>query len=592
MVSLLPLFMNLRIFIGMRFILPFMLCLFVQPMLAQKQETSPNTDYKDACVFTQPKVKLGGSSAADAQKYLVNTVHNLKADKVGLVLKHTTQSPGGYHYSYMQTYAGVEVYQAEVKANVDRGNMLRSVLDNSFDTRHWNVDVSAAKANSVIAVRQESGEAVLAEVVQSGKYEQLLYNGEVLYSRDVNSYVDSNATGKVFFPDPLTTAQQNYGGIYLDNGDSNATWLTNQLRDVTFKADYSGGQFRLQSNYLIVQDFGFPNIPVVTSANGVFNYNRSQSGFEDVNVFYHISRYRNHVDSLGFDMANHLVYADPHGLDENEDQSYFSPGEQRLYFGMGGVDDAEDADVIIHEYGHFLSNNAAPSSNNGGQERNALDEAFGDYLAVSYSARLGGTFNPHYVFNWDGHNEFWNGRVVNSNKMYPADNTGSIYARSGIWSAVLWGLHEEIGGLATDSLIYEAHYNYANGLTMPNAAKLLIEADTVLTGGRYYCPIYKHLMLHGLAAYTPNNPCGYTGIDDADAQLPIAFIQQPNAFAIVNSGDMAASFEVLSLTGQKVVASTEVGNSVYHYSNTNLPSGMYVVLVNYDGVTKGFKWLK
>lgn len=584
-------FLNLRIFICMRFILPFMLCLLAQPMLAQKQETSPNTDYKDACVFSTPKAKLSSSSAADAQKYLQGSINNLKGDKVGLVLKHTAQSPGGFHYAYVQTYAGVEVYQSQVKANIDRNNVLRSVLDNSYDTRYWSVDVSAVKPNSMIAIKPETGQAVLAERVMNGNSEQLLYNGELLYSRDVNSYVDTTATGKVFYPDPLTTVQQNYGGIYVDNNDSNATWLTNQLRDVTFRTDFSGGQFRLQNSYLIVQDFSFPNIAVVTSANGVFNYNRSQSGFEDVNVYYHISRYRNHVDSLGFDMANHLVYADPHGLDTNEDQSYFSPNEQRLYFGMGGVDDAEDADVIIHEYGHFLSYHAAPNTNMG-SARGSLDEAFGDYLAASHSATLGGTYNSGYVFNWDGHNEYWNGRIVNSSKKYPADTTGSMYARSGIWSALLWGLHGEIGGPATDSLIYETHYSYAANMREPMAARLLLEADTTLTGGKYYCPIYKHLMLRGLAAYVPNNPCGFTGISDADEQLPITFLQQPNSFAIINSGDRTASFEVLSITGQQVVASTAISNNVYQYSNNSLANGMYVVLVNYGGITKGFKWLK
>lgn len=593
MVSGKPLSYNLRIFMYMRFITLLILCCCLLPSWAQKQDVSPNpTDYKAACVFTAPKVKLSGNSADDAKKYLLNTINNLKADKVGLVLKHTTQSPGAWHYSFMQTYAGVEIYQAEIKANIDRNNVLRSVSDNSFDTRHWNIDASNAKTNSVVAIKRETGEAVLAQVVMNGHYEQLIHGGEILYSRDVNSYADSTVTGKVFYPDPLTTAQKYYGGIYVDNADNNASWLSSEQRDVTFMANYSGGVFRLQNTYLILDDFDEPYIPIVTSTTPVFNYNRSQPGFEDVNVFYHISKYRSHVDSLGFDMANHLLYADPHAVD-SDDQSYFFPSllEPKLFFGQGGVDDAEDADVIIHEYGHSLSFNAAPNTNNG-MERNALDEAFGDYLATSYSAALGGTFNAGYVFNWDGHNEYWNGRVVNSNKKYATDNFGSIYARSGIWSAVLWGIHGEIGGPATDSLIYQTHYSYASNLEMPNAAFLLLDADTLLTGGKYYCPIYKHLLLHGLATFNPNNPCGFTGINDADAALPVAFIQQPGSFAIINSGDKPLAFEVLSITGQQVVPATHVQNNVYQYTNDNLPSGIYVVLVNYRGITKGFKWLK
>ena len=41
----------------------------------------------------------------------------------------------------------------------------------------------------------------------------------------------------------------------------------------------------------------------------------------------------------------------PHGFNGADNSSY-SPGTGRLQFGEGGVDDAEDSDVVHHELGH------------------------------------------------------------------------------------------------------------------------------------------------------------------------------------------------------------------------------------------------
>ena len=77
-------------------------------------------------------------------------------------------------------------------------------------------------------------------------------------------------------------------------------------------------------------------------------------------------------------------------------------------FGEGGVDDAEDGDVIIHELGHAISHMRANS--NSGTERSTYDEALGDYFAERYGRLLGITSNR--VFDWDGNNTFWSGRSV------------------------------------------------------------------------------------------------------------------------------------------------------------------------------------
>jgi Zn-dependent metalloprotease len=49
------------------------------------------------------------------------------------------------------------------------------------------------------------------------------------------------------------------------------------------------------------------------------------------------------------------------------------------------VDDAEDADVIVHEYGHAIQADQVPGFGAGG-DAGGMGEGFGDYLAGTISA--------------------------------------------------------------------------------------------------------------------------------------------------------------------------------------------------------------
>ena len=54
-----------------------------------------------------------------------------------------------------------------------------------------------------------------------------------------------------------------------------------------------------------------------------------------------------------------------------------------LHMGDGGVDDAEDADVIVHELGHAIQDAQVPGFGPGTKtEQAAIGEGFGDFLAA------------------------------------------------------------------------------------------------------------------------------------------------------------------------------------------------------------------
>ena len=68
-----------------------------------------------------------------------------------------------------------------------------------------------------------------------------------------------------------------------------------------------------------------------------------------------------------------------------EDNSWYSPGERRSPSALGDVDDAEDGETILHEFGHAIQDAICPDFGQS-PEAAAMGEGFGDYFAGSFFA--------------------------------------------------------------------------------------------------------------------------------------------------------------------------------------------------------------
>ncbi len=304
---------------------------------------------------------------------------------------------------------------------------------------------------------------------------------------------DTTAVALVFRPDPLTTARRPYGGAYLDSLDADRPVLTRQRVADTLWLTFAADSFRLRNAGFRLAEFDPPVRSVVAASTVAgLQFTRSAAGFEQVNALFHLTRARQYLLSLGFGGLHPApIRVDASGL-SGADQSRFSPIDTTLSFGEGGVDDAEDADVLTHEYLHALAFAAAPGTNIG-IERRTLDEANADYWAAVQSARTGPptTFGHDQVFNWDGHNEFWGGRWVISSKLYPHDLVGSMYLDADVWSATLWQIRAALPPTVADRLFLQHLYAYAPNLTMPQAAALFLQADTLLYGAIHAATIFQ-----------------------------------------------------------------------------------------------------
>ncbi|WP_313919096.1 M4 family metallopeptidase [Tahibacter sp.] len=306
------------------------------------------------------------------------------------------------------------------------------------------------------------------------------HDGSVLRAASTTYNVDG--TGTVFRPDPLSSARAAATDPgYADNNNADSPQFTAQLfsvalRDITL----AGGQHSLTGPYASCWQWEAPNdaaCPVQASGN--FSVTRSALTFDAVNVYYHVDAFLRYVNlTLGVAAMPTRHYPggvryDAHGED-GADNSHYNSGTGELVFGEGDVDDAQDADVVIHELGHGIHDWV---TNGGLSQQQGLSEGVGDYLAQAYSRDFPNQWTPadaayNWVFNFDGHAPtLWAGRVTNWHigHSYPGNLGSSIHLQGQYWASCNIVARDAIGGVAMDKA-FLAGLSMTNGSSNQKAA--------------------------------------------------------------------------------------------------------------------------
>lgn len=431
---------------------------------------------------------------------------------------------------------------------------------------------------------------------EQGTSEWLWLGDELIHTRDLSTHHhrDSTVLASVFLPDPITSAEATYGGDLADNNDQNTAALDAQLTQDSIPIHFNDTEeaWELVGEYAKAVDLMAPFHEPPTNAFGNFNFDRSQPGFEYVMVHYHIHRYQQWLNRIGLtDVARYPVPYDAHaGLN---DQSSFVPGldgQGELRFGVGGVDDAEDADVILHEYGHTISYHVAPGTNVG-HERNSLDEGFGDYLALSYSRAIT-DYDRQTLYQWDGQNEFWEGRSLRFDVSYPRGLLNDIYLDGLIWTSALANIEDLIGREATQNTLIHSMYGYYESMLMTDAARLMLQADSLL-----YAAAHSSDMQVIFCGYGILEGCQDTVLSDRPLTGPY----------LVNGATIPASGGELTLlmngsrpqhcavyaTDGKLIEHRELDGSQQFfltYRTGRLARGMYILVVTTNDGNYSFKF--
>lgn len=450
-------------------------------------------------------------------------------------LRHqfTHESLAGATVRYDQTYNGVPIYKSQVVVHINNESKVSYVMSDYVQTLkgiNTTPRISAELGREIghlavnptgklhfdkteLVIFPTKTENILTYRVRvqadlpHGEWEIMVdaQTGDVIRVEDIMLYEENpqnsepstsiliDGTATIFDPDPLTTSGTTYNDPGFTDGNDATTpqldgeMVTRPLRDITL----TGSTYSLEGPNAFIVDWAAPNKGVFSQTSLNWTFNRFDDAFEAANVYYHLDdmmRYYNNTIGCNVTPIQYTtgVQADPHGFNGADNSSY-SPGTGQLQFGEGGVDDAEDSDVIHHELGHGFHDWLTGGNLS---QVNGLSEGLGDYFAASYNRRVGGlaTTDPAYdwVFRWDGHNDFWNGRVTDYNDSisYPGGMVGQIHTDGQLWASCMLDVGDAIGIQQADQIMCEGIAMTGASTSQDDAANAVYQAalDLGLSG--------------------------------------------------------------------------------------------------------------
>jgi len=292
----------------------------------------------------------------------------------------------------------------------------------------------------------------------------------------------STGTGQVFFPNPVASLQDQ---SLTDQKDANYPALQPAYKIVTLtNLDGSG---YLRGDWANIH--GETGNDTFSETN-TFIFTRDDERFEQVMGYYWVTEAQKYIQSLGFGSTLRAINKESQDIRINQygvDNSYSWDKHDVLRFGKGGVDDAEDAEVILHEYGHAMQDSqVTPFGFGTSVEAGSIGEGFADYWAVTVSNIIAPTPDPACVADWDSVSYTSTVphclRRVDRNLHYPADLNGRVHHDGQIWSRALWDIRNALGNVKADTLILEAQFQFAPDTSMPAAAQATVDAAQKLYG--------------------------------------------------------------------------------------------------------------
>lgn len=323
--------------------------------------------------------------------------------------------------------------------------------------------------------------------------------GEIVSSVDILRRAMGRA--RLYEPNPVVE-NDGYRGL-RDRRDRNSRKLT-RLRSSVKLENLDDGQDCLRGAWARAR-FSSRARPVCKASLNWNRARRNRGRFEALMSYFHVNGAQEHIQALDLpEPANaepQRVFANAFG----DDNSFYSPGRDDITLGRGGVDDGEDADVIVHEYGHAVQDAQNPQAfRTSNFQTGAQGEGFGDYLAAAYSTETAGP-DPEWtpcIMEWDATSydrdtpgspgiclrRADNPRDVRQQRRRCEGGASNIHCVGEVWSSALLGLRDDLGDdldgdSVVDTVVLASHEMLPPSPSFQQASKALLEADQAIYAG-------------------------------------------------------------------------------------------------------------
>lgn len=432
-------------------------------------------------------------------------------------LKFITKTHGidSIHVTYQQFYQGIPVLNALISVHLNSEYKIIMVKNNNhpsieLDNTTAMINGGLSKENAIqiahdhltaeTRLKKESTEMITIvsledqfyltrEVTVSLKNPPETYrvfidirNGDII--RKMSSFRrKTTGKGKVFVPNPVV-ALENIN-LTTESEIPEDTYITVILKGL------DGSGF-LRGEY--VDTVNTPSRAY--EPTHLFFYKRGDSKFYEVMAYYHIDMCQRFIQELGFkNICERPIKVNAFAEGTG---SYFDYDNFEISFGGNNPPDAEDADIIIHEYGHAIIAEQVPGVGLT-DEGCAIEQGFGDFLACVLFAEEHGGFNREAMGDWNGIGTVIHAiRRVDNQKYYPEDFLGILKCDSDgeIWSAALWDLYLTLGGSSKESdnrikarerslkIIIQSHFFLTPLSKFVDGAEAIISANKHMYNGK------------------------------------------------------------------------------------------------------------
>lgn len=480
------------------------------------------------------------SNSAISDEFLQANADLFNLEGIDLILTGEKEGSSQTTFKYEQYYQGIPVYGSWLQVTLDKASHLvvSSVNRVDYGVRDMHVDTKpgVTPEQALERVTDRYGrifQDLIHSVPQLLIFRQRLawridldtrnpaVNLELLIDAEDGGFLEvydrrrfySSCPARVFWPDPVTSSRN----PDLHWGSPEAV-LNEELTGVVLEnlEEPVRSLYSLNGKWVRIADLEHPQVKNPRVRAG-FEFSAKDRRLLSVMAYYYLDRLIEWLQSLGIpafaDSMKDPIRVDAHGLGRADNSHFVVPvaGVPYIAFGEGGVPDASDPGVIVHEFGHalhyyLLGRLAGPDP---------WEEGFNDFLSCVFRDR----FNRHGFdranpFPWDNNpTSGWDPeRRCDMGFRFddPDFDRFRLHKKGTVLASALWDIYLEMGGKSVEAderlaaagevttTCLDMLIAVGGGGPVFDLANGLISSDSSRTGGRHGMVIREAFRKRGL----------------------------------------------------------------------------------------------